>query len=87
MVATNASLNKDQVNKLAQMAQDGMARAVNPSHTMHDGDVVFALSLGEKIGDVTSLGSVAAEVVADAIVRAVEHAETVAGIPAIKDVS
>lgn len=87
VVATNASLNKDQVNKLAQMAQDGMARAVNPSHTMHDGDVVFALSLGEKIGDVTSLGSVAAEVVADAIVRAVEHAETVAGIPAIKDVS
>ncbi len=87
VVATNASLNKEQVNKLAQMAQDGIARAINPCHTMHDGDTIFALSLGEKTGDITVLGSVAAEVVADAIVRAVEQAETIAGIPAIKDVT
>ena len=87
VVATNAALNKEQVNKLAQMAQDGIARAINPSHTMHDGDVIFALSLGEKTSDITILGSVAAEVVADAIVRAVEQAETMAGIPAMKDVT
>lgn len=87
VVATNAGLNKEQVNKLAQMAQDGVARAINPSHTMHDGDAIFALSLGEKTGDVTILGSMAAEVVADAIVRAVQQAETIAGIPAIKDVT
>ena len=87
VVATNASLNKEQVNKLAQMAQDGIARAINPCHTMHDGDTIFALSLGEKTGDITVLGSVAAEVVADAIVRAVEQAETMAGVPAIKDVT
>ncbi len=85
VVATNASLTKEQVNKLAQMAQDGIARAINPSHTMHDGDVMFALSLGDKVSDITILGSVAAEVVSNAIVRAVQQAETLAGIPAIKD--
>jgi L-aminopeptidase/D-esterase-like protein len=85
VVATNACLNKEQVNKLAQMAQDGLARAINPSHTMYDGDTIFALSLGDKVGDLTTLGAAAAEVVADAIVRAVQHAETLDGIPAIKD--
>jgi L-aminopeptidase/D-esterase-like protein len=86
VVATNASLDKEQVNKLAQMAQDGMARAINPSHTMYDGDTIFALSLGDKTGDLTTLGAVAAEVVADAIVRAAKQAETLAGIPAMKDI-
>jgi L-aminopeptidase/D-esterase-like protein len=85
VVATNACLNKEQVNKLAQMAQDGLARAINPSHTMHDGDTIFALSLGDKISDITILGSLAAEVVSNAIIRAVRQAETLAGIPAIKD--
>jgi len=85
VVATNACLNKEQINKLAQMAQDGLARAINPSHTMFDGDTVFALSLGDKVGDLTTLGTAAAEMVADAIVRAVKQAETLAGIPALKD--
>ncbi|MCJ7654048.1 MAG: P1 family peptidase [Dehalococcoidia bacterium] len=85
VVATNASLNKEQVNKLAQMAQDGLARAINPSHTMYDGDTIFALSLGDKIGDITILGAAAAEMVANAIIRAIQHAETLAEIPAIKD--
>lgn len=86
VVVTNACLTKEQANKLAQMAQDGIARAINPSHTMHDGDTIFALSLGDKITDITILGSVAAEVMSNAIVRAVHQAETLAGIPAIKDV-
>jgi len=85
VVATNAGLSKEQVNKLAQMAQDGVARAINPSHTMYDGDTMFALSLGEKMSDVTILGSVAAEIVATVIVRAILQAETVAGVPAVKD--
>jgi L-aminopeptidase/D-esterase-like protein len=67
------------------MAQDGIARAINPSHTMFDGDAIFALSLGDKTGDITVLGTAAAEVVADAIIRAIQKAETLAGIPAIKD--
>jgi L-aminopeptidase/D-esterase-like protein len=86
VVATNSRLNKEQVNKLAQMAQDGIARAINPSHTMYDGDTIFALSLGDKTGDLTTLGTAAAEVVADAVVRAIQQAETLAGIPAIKDI-
>jgi L-aminopeptidase/D-esterase-like protein len=53
---------------------------------MYDGDAMFALSLGDRMGDITVLGTAAAEVVADAIVRAVQQAETVAGIPAMKDV-
>jgi len=87
VVATNAALNKEQVNKVAQMAQDGVARAISPSHTMHDGDAIFALSLGEKVSDVTIVGSVAAEVVADAIVRAIQQAETIGGVTAAKDMT
>jgi L-aminopeptidase/D-esterase-like protein len=87
VVATNACLNKEQVNKLAQMAHDGLARTINPSHTMHDGDTIFALSLGDKISDITILGSVTAEVVSNAIIRAVQQAETLAGTPAIKDMA
>ena len=86
VVATNAKLTKEQVNKLAQMAQDGIARAINPCHTMYDGDAIFALSLGEQAGDITVLGTAAAEAVSGAIVRAIQQAETVAGIPAARDV-
>jgi L-aminopeptidase/D-esterase-like protein len=83
VVATNAALSKEQVNKVAQMAQDGVARCIRPSHTMHDGDVMFALSLGDKRADVTLIGAVAAEVVAEAIVRAVQKAKTMGGVPAV----
>jgi L-aminopeptidase/D-esterase-like protein len=86
IVATNASLTKEQVNKIASMAHDGMARAINPSHTMYDGDTIFALSLGDKTGDITTIGAVAAELTAEAIKRAIIHAETLAGVPAIKDI-
>ena len=82
VVATNACLNKAQINKVAQMAHDGIARAVNPSHTMYDGDTIFALSLGEEASEVTIIGSMAAEVVSAAILRAVKQADSLAGIPA-----
>lgn len=87
VVATNAQLNKEQANKLAQMAQVGIARTIDPCRTMYDGDVVFALSSGEKKVDINALGSVAAEVVAMAIIRAVLQAETMAGIPSVKDLN
>lgn len=89
IVATNASLDKAQANKLAQMAQDGIAMAVRPAHTMYDGDVIFALATG-KMGqgaDLTALGSVAAEIVAKAVVRAIAQAESLGGVPAAKDVA
>jgi L-aminopeptidase/D-esterase-like protein len=71
VVATNARLSKEEANKVAQMAQDGLARAVRPAHTMFDGDTLFALATGQKKADVNLVGAYAAEVVAEAIVRSV----------------
>ena len=85
VIATNAQLNKEQANRLAQVARSGIARTVNPCHTMYDGDVLFALSTGEKKGDFMTLGAVAAEVVATAILRGVLQAEGMGGVPAAKD--
>ncbi len=82
VVATNAQLNKEQANKVAQMAQDGIARTIRPAHTMLDGDTLFALSTGELEADVNIIGAYAAEVVAQAVVRAVRMAEPAAGLPA-----
>ena len=72
VVATNAKFTKEEINKIAQMAQNGIARSTRPAHTMHDGDVVFALSTGELAADVSIVGEVAAQMVAAAIVRAVQ---------------
>ena len=85
VVATNAQLTKEEANKVAQMAQDGIARAVRPAHTMFDGDTLFALSTGDKRGDVNLVGAYAAEAVAQAIVQAVKAAEGIAGLPAWRD--
>lgn len=85
VVATNAQLSKEQANKLAQVAQAGIARTVVPWRTLYDGDALFTLSLGEKKVDINVLGLVAAEMVARAIVRAILQAETLAGIPAARD--
>jgi L-aminopeptidase/D-esterase-like protein len=82
---TDAALTKLQVTKVAEMAQDGLARAINPVHTQFDGDLVFALSLGKRKGDLNMLGTAAAEVTARAIVRAVERARGLAGVPALKE--
>jgi L-aminopeptidase/D-esterase-like protein len=75
VVATNAKLSKEEANKVAQMAQDGLARAVRPAHTMYDGDTIFALSTGDVQADVNLIGAFAAEVFAEAIVRGVRAAQ------------
>jgi L-aminopeptidase/D-esterase-like protein len=85
VVAANARLTKPQATKVAQMAHDGLARAIRPVHTMLDGDTVFALSFGDKQADVTVVGLVAAEVIARAIVRAATQAEGLCGIPAVAE--
>jgi L-aminopeptidase/D-esterase-like protein len=87
VVATNASLTKDEANKVAQMAQDGVARAVRPAHTLFDGDTLFALSTGDKKVDANIIGAYAAEVVAQAIVRAVQQATAAGGLPAAADLA
>jgi len=87
VVATNAKLNKEQINKVAQMAHDGLARAVRPAHTMLDGDTIFALATGGHDADVNIVGAFAAEVFAQAILRAVRAARPVAGLPSAAEVS
>lgn len=86
VVATNASLTQAQATKVAQMAQDGLARAVVPSHTPWDGDTIFALATGTHEGDdLTTIGALAADVVAEAILRSVYAAESIEGVPALSD--
>jgi L-aminopeptidase/D-esterase-like protein len=80
VVATNARLTKVQANKVAQMAHDGLARAVRPAHTMYDGDTIFALATGEIAADVNLIGAYAAEVTAAAIRNGVRAATTLGGV-------
>ncbi len=87
VVATNAALTKDEATKVAQMAQDGYARAINPVHTPYDGDTIFALSTGtfkEKVS-VLAVGAVAAVAVSRAVIRAVTLATGIPGFPAYAD--
>jgi len=71
VVATNCKLNKEEATKVAQMAQDGIARTIIPSHTMYDGDIVFAVSTGNSEGNVNLIGDAAAEVVIRSILKGV----------------
>ena len=87
LVATNAKLTKAQVTKMAQMADDGFARAINPAHTMGDGDTIFGLATGKWDGDAnpTLIGTLAAEAMADALLAAVREATGAGGVKAIRD--
>jgi L-aminopeptidase/D-esterase-like protein len=87
VVATNAALTKTQATRVAQMAHDGFARAIAPAHTAVDGDVVFALATRTRTGDVdvSHIGALAADVMAEAIVRAARQATGVPGFPAVRD--
>jgi len=86
IVATNAALTKTETAKLAQMAHDGLARTINPIHTAFDGDTIFAAATGNAArADVSSIGAVAAEVVAQAVNRAVLAAAGLPGLPAHRD--
>jgi L-aminopeptidase/D-esterase-like protein len=87
VVATNATLTKTQVTKVAQMAHDGLARAISPAHTPADGDTVFALATAATSGaaDVGRIGELAADVLADAVVRAARQATSIPGYPAARE--
>ena len=85
VVATNAKFTKSEATKMAQMAQDGLARAIRPAHTMLDGDTIFAMATGQKKADVSIVGAFAAEVLAQAIVRAVKAAKPAGGLPSASD--
>jgi L-aminopeptidase/D-esterase-like protein len=89
VVATDAVLTKSQANKIAQMAHDGLARSINPVHTQSDGDTLFALGTGASglTVNVTVLGTLAAEVMAQAVLSAVRAAESLPSLPACRDIT
>ena len=88
VVATNASLDAVQVTQMARMAQSGLARSIVPAHTPLDGDTLFSVATGElDSGDVTEIGSLAAEVTSQAIIRAVTSAEGILFYPGVGDLT
>ena len=89
VVATNATLTKAQATKVAQMAHDGIARAISPAHTMGDGDTIFALATGIRTdsADVTTIGALAADMMAEAVLRAVRQSKGLPNYPAVRDLA
>ncbi len=87
VIATNARLTKVQAQKVAQMAHDGYARAISPVHTLADGDTIFTLATGAWNGQAShdTIGALAAEVMADAVVRAATQATGSHGLPSARD--
>jgi L-aminopeptidase/D-esterase-like protein len=99
VVATNVKLTKAQAQKVAEMAHDGIARAVRPSHTMFDGDTVFTLATGlldldtlkqqavwgNTAANVLKIGAAASDALARAIVHAMLSAQTVGSVPSYRD--
>jgi L-aminopeptidase/D-esterase-like protein len=89
VVATNARFDKTQMTKIAEMAHDGMARAINPTHTPSDGDTLFAMSTGASsvAPNLSAIGALAAEAVSEAILRAVMKAKSVPGFPSYSEIT
>jgi L-aminopeptidase/D-esterase-like protein len=85
VIATNVKLSKRQTSKVAQMAQSGLVRTISPIHSTVDGDLVFALSTGEMQEDVNTIGLMAEEALALAVVRAIRSADGLGLLPAHKD--
>ncbi len=85
LVMTNASFTKTQLCKIAGMAHDGFARSIRPVHTSADGDSIYAVSTAKIEADMDLTGTLAAEVVSEAILRAVSSAESAYGFPAARD--
>ncbi|HET9011391.1 MAG TPA: P1 family peptidase, partial [Gemmatimonadaceae bacterium] len=86
VVATNARMSKAEMSRVALMADDALARTINPSHTTGDGDTVFALATSRWTGEAsaTIVGALAADALAEAIVRAVSTAEPLGGLPSAR---
>lgn len=89
VVATNAQLTQAEATKVAQMAHDGLARVIWPSHMPGDGDTIFALATGElgPAPGVGRIGALAADVVAEAVLRAVRAATGIPGVPSAADLA
>jgi L-aminopeptidase/D-esterase-like protein len=89
VVATNIALDKAQATKVAQMAHDGLARAIYPVHTPSDGDTIFAVATGAVAARANhgAIGALAADMMARAVLRAVLSARGIAGLPSYRDLA
>jgi L-aminopeptidase/D-esterase-like protein len=87
VVATNARFSKVELTKIAQLAHQGLMQTIAPVHTMFDGDLVFALSLGSQAADLHGVGFAAADLLAQAVVRAVTQAQSRGGIPCYAEIT
>lgn len=85
VVITNAEFNKMQLCKIAGMTHNGYARSINPVHTSLDGDSIYAVSVGRVKSDPDTVGTIAAQVMGEAILNAVNHADSAYGLVAAKD--
>ncbi|MCJ7662630.1 MAG: P1 family peptidase [Desulfobacterales bacterium] len=85
VIAANVALNREDTIKVAQMAHNGLARVISPINTTLDGDIVFALSLGQQTGDVNHVGALAEAAVMEAVKRAIMKADGFGIIPAYRD--
>lgn len=86
-VFTNAAFTKNEASKLAAMAQNGIVRAINPVNLSVDGDTVYAMSGGDEKADLDVLGTIAADLIVEAVICAVRKAESLFGIPCAKDMN
>lgn len=85
IIVTNAGFTKPSLCKIAGMAHDGYARSIRPVHTTADGDSIYAVSVGDVAADQDLTGTLAAEVMSEAILRAVTSAKSAYGFPAYED--
>ncbi|MBI2487950.1 MAG: P1 family peptidase [Deltaproteobacteria bacterium] len=86
VIATNAKFSKLELMRIARIGQTGITRVIAPSHTISDGDLVFAVSCGNHEGDANAVGIIAAELISESIVRAVKAARSLGGIPSWSDI-
>jgi L-aminopeptidase/D-esterase-like protein len=89
VVATDANLSRVELQRIAVMSHDGLGRVIRPAHTPVDGDAIFALSTGKRSArtDLLTLGVAASEVLVEAVLRAVWHASSAAGVPSAREVA
>lgn len=85
VVATDAKLSKSELSRISIIAQSALGRVISPVHTAADGDLVISLSCGDLKADANAVGAVAAELLADAIVRASQESLSLGGIPSPRD--
>ncbi|KYO63796.1 P1 family peptidase [Thermovenabulum gondwanense] len=86
VVATNARLTKAEAKKVASMAHNGLAKTIRPCHTMYDGDTIYALSTADLKADINLVGSLACEVMAQAVINAVINARGIGGLKSYNDI-